>query len=106
MDGYRIRIADESDLVAAREAVTSLSSDPALSLSVEELRTEPVEGEPERLVEPVTAILVGAGVVALSQLVKEWWKRARGGLVIDLQPGAIDMFRRDRALEFGYVATV
>lgn len=106
MDQYRIRIADDDELVAVREAVEAAAHASDQPVTVEEVTEPPVPGEPERLVGAVTAVLVGAAVVALSHVVYEWWKKTRGGLVIDLRPGAADMFSRDRDLEFGYVATI
>lgn len=94
----RIRIESADELVAAREAAGP-------DIALREV-TEPVEGEPTTLVEPVTAILVGAAVVAVARIVKDWWSRLRGGLVVDLRPEATDMFYRDRDLEFGYIATI
>jgi hypothetical protein len=56
----------------------------------------------DTLVEPVTAVLIGAGVVAIAKLVWSWWDRRRGGLVIDQRPGATDTIRRDPDVPWGW----
>jgi hypothetical protein len=96
---YRIRIENDDELAAAREIAAYHR------VGLREV-TEPKEGQLAELVDPVTAVLIAAGVVAVAKLVKDWWSRLRGGLVIDLRPGAKDMFYRDRDVEFGYVMTI
>ena len=95
----RIRIDDNEDLEAARAAA---------DLHAVELRemTPPPSDELEEHIEAVTAVLIGAGVVAGVKFVMDWWDRRQGGLVIDLRPEALDMFYRDRDLTFGYVVTI
>jgi hypothetical protein len=55
--------------------------------------------------EPVTAILISGGVLALGKFALDWWDRLRGGLVIDLRPGAEDNLYRDRDVPVGFVVT-
>jgi hypothetical protein len=57
----------------------------------------------EAQVEPVSAILIGAGVVAAAKLVLDWWDKVRGGLVIDQRPGAEDLIYRDKDVPYGWV---
>ena len=54
----------------------------------------------------MTAVLIGAGVVAGIKLLMDWWGRRKGGLVIDLRPDAKDLFYRDDALDYEYVVTL
>ena len=49
--------------------------------------SSPRHSKPE-VIEPVSAILIGAGVVAGANFVLDWWDRRKGGLVINLRPDA------------------
>ena len=93
-----ISIDDDEDLVAARSAAEHQG------VSYQEVTGEP-SGDLEELVEPVTAVLIGAGVVAGVKMVMDWWERRKGGLVIDLRPDAKELIRRDRNLSYGFVVT-
>src|SRR5687767_306521 len=95
----RIKIEDNEDLVAAREAATSQG------IALREIPAEP-SGELEEQIEPITAVLIGTGVVVGVKMVMDWWERRKGGLVIDLRPDAKDLFYRDEALSYGYVVTL
>jgi hypothetical protein len=67
--------------------------------------TAPPSGGLEQQIEPVTAVLIGAGVVAGVKMVMDWWDRRKGGLVVDLRTDAPDMFYRDKDISYGYVVT-
>ena len=94
-----IRIDDDEDLAAAREAAERQG------VALEEV-TGPPSGGLDSQVDPVTAVLIGAGVVAGIKLLMDWWGRRKGGLVIDLRPDAKDLFYRDDALDYEYVVTL
>lgn len=95
----RLRVDDDDDLAAAYAA--SEGTD----VEVREVTAEP-SGGLEQQIEPVTAVLIGAGVVAATKMLMDWWDRRRGGLVIDLRPDEPDMFYRDPDIAYGYVVTI
>lgn len=95
----RLRVEDDDDLAAAYAASSSTD------VAVREVTAEP-SGGLEQQIEPVTAVLIGAGVVATAKMIMDWWDRRRGGLVIDLRPDQADMFYRDPDVAYGYVVTI
>ena len=97
--GIRIRIDDDEDLAVAREAAERQG------VGLVEV-TGPPSGGLDSQVDPVTAVLIGAGVVAGIKLLMDWWGRRKGGLVIDLRSDAKDLFYRDDALDYEYVVTL
>lgn len=94
----RIHIADEEDLIAARKAAA------AQGVAIEE-RTGPPSGDLDPQIEPVTTVLIAAGVIAGVKMLMDWWQRRRGGLVIDLRSDAKDTFYRDAALDYEQIVT-
>ncbi|HOC13957.1 MAG TPA: hypothetical protein PLL50_09485 [Propionicimonas sp.] len=99
VDRISIKIEDNDDLTAAYAAAS------ATGVPVQAV-TPPPSGDLEAQIEPVTAVLIGAGVVAAVKLILDWWERRKGGLVIDLRKDATDMFYRDKDLTYGFVATI
>lgn len=93
----RLRLEDEQELAAAMEVA---EQEPEVTAEVQAPETEPGA---EVLVEPVTAMLIGAGVLAAAKFLMDWWQKVRGGLVIDQRPGAKDDIYRDRDVPWGYV---
>ncbi|KQP49565.1 hypothetical protein [Pseudorhodoferax sp. Leaf274] len=93
----RLRTVDTADLDAAY----------GLADERPEVDLEASAGEPgggiEGQVEPITAVLVGAGVVAAAKFVLDWWDKRRGGLVIDQRPAARDQLYRDADVPYGVV---
>ena len=93
-----IRIDDEEDLAAALAA----SEKTGVPVQAE---TPPPSGGLQEAFEPVTAILIGAGVVAAAKMILDWWERRKGGLVIDLRKDVKDPLYRDRDVPFGFIVT-
>ena len=93
----RIRVAGDEDLEAA-ESIAGESTNLRMRASM----GAPSEGF-EGQVEPVTLILIAAGVTAVVKFVMDWWDRRRGGLVIDQRPGRADDIYRDPDVSFGFV---
>lgn len=93
----RIRVEEDEDYQVAQETGSAFPE-----VSVAASSGEP-SGEFEGQVEPITMVLIGAGVVAAVQFVMTWWEKRRGGLVIDQRPEAKDDVYRDRDLNYGYV---
>ncbi|MEE6272648.1 hypothetical protein V2J56_04715 [Georgenia sp. MJ206] len=93
----RLRIDGAEDLDAAHAAA---EAEPGISVSEE---FPPPSGSIEAQVEPVTAVLIAAGVAALAKFVLDWWEKRKGGLVIDQREGAEDEIHRDRDVPWGYV---
>lgn len=56
-----------------------------------------------QFVDPVTAVLVAAGVLAAAKFVMDWWERRKGGVVIDMRSDRSDNIYRDKDLPAGYV---
>lgn len=94
----RLRIDDEDDLNTALEVAERHGVD-ARAVSDE----QPGGVTKGQMIEPVTAILVGAAAVAIAKFVADWWDKRRGGLVIDQQPGAKDNIYRDAEVPYGFV---
>nr|WP_145549633.1 hypothetical protein [Variovorax boronicumulans] len=93
----RLRTQDTEDLDAAY----------ALADDRPEVDLEASAGEPgggiEGQVEPIAAVLIGAGVVAAVKFVLDWWDKRRGGLVIDQRATARDQLYRDPDVPYGVV---
>ena len=64
-----------------------------------------VVSEPE-IIEPITALLVAGGVFTAAKFIVDLIDRLRGGLLIDLRPGARSLVARDRAVPFGWAVVV
>jgi hypothetical protein len=93
----RIRIDDDEDLAAAQDLVDQY---PNLEMQASSGTPAPgVEGQ----IEPISAILIGAGVTLVVKFVTDWWEKRRGGLVIDEREGAEDEIYRDRDIPYGYI---
>lgn len=93
----RLRTVDTDDLDAAY----------GLAADRPEIDLEASAGEPgggiEGQVEPIGAVLIGAGVAAACRFVLDWWDKRRGGLVIDQRPSARDQLYRDADAPHGVV---
>jgi hypothetical protein len=94
----RIRVQDEKDLATAHELVGQYSD-----VEMEASSGPPGEGFSGQI-EPITAVVIGAGAALIAKFVADWWERLRGGLVIDLRDNAEDQIYRDRDMPYGYVA--
>lgn len=86
-----IRIRLEDELVntaqqAAREARVDIS----------------LEAKPEVL-DPFTVVVVGGGALLIGKFVVDLWDRLRGGMIIDLRPGASELVQRDSSIPAGFV---
>jgi hypothetical protein len=92
----RLKVLDEDDLITALDIADTAE------ISVE-ATTDTHTGQVAGQVEPVTAVLVAAGVTAAAKFIVDWWDRLRGGLVIDQRPGRQDDIYRDRDVPFGYI---
>ena len=92
----RLGLDDDEALAAALEVADAT---PSVTAEVESIPG----GEAGALVEPVTVMLIGAGVLAAAQFILGWWERVRGGLVIDQREGAERTVYRDRDVPWGYV---
>jgi hypothetical protein len=99
IQSLRVRADDPEDLEVAEEAAEGAD------LTYEVVEPERPSGAFEPQFEPVTALLIGGAVLAVGQFAMDWWERRRGGLVIDLRPGARDNLYRDRDVPRGFVVT-
>jgi hypothetical protein len=93
----RLRTVDTEDLDAAYGLADER---PEVDL---EASTGAPGGGIEGQVEPITAVLIGAGVVTAVKFVLDWWDKRRGGLVIDQRPSAKDQLYRDPDVPYGVV---
>lgn len=91
----RLEIQDVDDLSVAQEVAEASETD------IQETSGPPGSGS-ETLVGPITAVLIGAGVLATAKFLTDWWERRRGGLVINCTSGS-PVISRDGALDYGYV---
>jgi hypothetical protein len=93
-DDKSIRIGlYEEDLAAAQELARS---------GRVELQIEPQA----EILDPLTYILIGAGLVAAVKFTIDLVERIKGGVVIDLQPSAKSVIRRDRAIPYGWAVVM
>jgi hypothetical protein len=95
----RLRLDDDASLAAALEVAQEVPEASAEIVNAES------EGPAEQI-EPVTAILIGAAVLAAAKFIQNWWERARGGLVIDLRATATEQIYRTKKVPYGYVVTL
>jgi hypothetical protein len=93
----RLRVAEEADLEVAQR----------LAIEQPDLQVEATAGTPtgdvEGLIAPITAVLIGAAATAAAKFVTDWWEKRRGGLVVDMRPGAKDEIYRNGDVLYGYV---
>jgi hypothetical protein len=94
----RVRIDDEADYAAAVKAVAATAG--------VEINVVTESGEVELSLEPITAVLVGAGVLAAGKFITDLIDRLRGGVVIDRRSDSIDTLYRDRSLPYGWVVII
>lgn len=57
-------------------------------------------------IEPVTAVLIAAGVLALARFILDWFNDRKGGTVVDLRPGREDQVYRDKDLNYGWILVI
>ena len=93
----RIRIADDDDLAAAQSVAEQYPD-----VKVEATSGPPGQGV-QGQIEPISAILIGAGVAFIAKFVTDWWDKRRGGLVIDQRASAKDQIYRDNDVPYGYI---
>lgn len=55
------------------------------------------------VLDPITWVLLGGGVVALVKITSDLIERRRGGVIIDLRPGATRELRRSQDAPAGWV---
>ena len=84
---------DERDLGSAQDLARSLKVD---------LQIQPGA----QFLDPLTAILVAGGALLVATFVVELIDKARGGMIIDLDPDAEHLARRDRSVPAGWVVIV
>lgn len=100
-DGLRIRLDDDVDVDAARTAAATAG----LELEVEVPAAPPPDELDLEVLDPVTAVLIGGAAIAAGKFVLDWWERRKGGLIIDLRPGAEHEISRNPTVPGGYVLT-
>jgi hypothetical protein len=94
----RVGVEDNDDLSAAEDAAA------AIGVEITFVQAPPgPDIEPQ--IAPIVAVAIGAGALAGAKFIVDWWERRKGGLIIDLRPTALDTFRRDRNVPWGYVIT-
>lgn len=80
-------------------ALDVAEAEPTVTAEVE----SQANGDVTAMIEPVTAILIGVGVLAAAHFIMEWWDRLRGGLIIDQRDGADREVYRDADVPWGWV---
>jgi hypothetical protein len=60
-------------------------------------------GGPRKEFDTVRAILIGGGALAIAKFITEGWDRRKGGVVVDLRPGAEAEIRRSKDVPFGWI---
>jgi len=98
MTELRIRIDEAEDLARIQSWAAELDD------ATYEVVTE--EGEVGLAIEPVTAVLIAAGVAALAGFIRDWIISSKGGTVVDLTPDAKDKIYRDKALNYGWLMVI
>jgi hypothetical protein len=58
---------------------------------------------PQSEFDPVTAILIGGGALAIGRFVIGWLERRQGGVIVDLRTGAEAEIRRSKDVPFGWI---
>lgn len=95
--------------MANTRSISILLNDEDLGAAQELARTAGVDLQilpKPQVVEPVTAILVGGGIVLTVKFVADLIDRFRGGVVVDLRPDAQYFVRRDRSVPYGWAVIV
>ena len=93
----RLRVEEAADLEVAQSFA---NEQPDLQVeATTDARTRGIEGQ----IEPITAVLIAAGVTAVTKFVMDWWEKRSGGLVVDMRPEAKDQIYRDEAVPYGFV---
>lgn len=93
---FRVRLDDEESLAAALEAAEARGDVTAEVVSTER------HGMGSQI-EPVSAMLIGAGIIAAGKFIVDWWDKVRGGLVIDQRREADDLIYRDKDVPYGWL---
>src|SRR5215217_8221439 len=93
---------DESELKDAHELVKQVNGTFIESRTRDGKSVKAGGIKPE--FDPITAILIGGGALALGRFVIGWMDRLRGGVIIDQRAGAEAEIRRSKDLPFGWVA--
>lgn len=89
----RLRLEDDEIREAARRTATEHP----------EVRLPELQASEKTFVEPVSAMLIAAGIGAIVTFLMGLWDKIRGGLVIDQREDASDEIYRDRDVPFGYI---
>ena len=97
----RVKLFDDVERRQVYESVNASNAE------MTEQRARSADGGPEpEVIEPVTAMLIAGGVVAVAKFVSDWIERRRGGLVLDLRPGTEHEIRRDPEVPFGFIVVI
>lgn len=89
-----MRFGDPEDRQAAVEVFQSA---PDVTIETDRRGLQP------QAVDPVSAVLIAAGVLATAKFVADWWERRRGGLIIVLNRDSGPDISRHNSLPYGYV---
>lgn len=93
----RLRVEEAADLEVAQSF-----ADEQPDFQVEATGEAPAGGGGYEMIEPVSAVLIAAGVAVVAKFVMEWWDKRRGGLVVDMRPDAKDQIYRDKDVPYGF----
>lgn len=98
MTTLRMRIEEPEDLASVQSWASEHDD-----ATYEVLTTDEDEG---LAIEPVTAVLIGAGILALAGFVRNWIISQQGGTVVDMRPDATDQIYRDKDVNYGWLLVI
>ena len=93
MKQIRILFDNEQELADAKRT--------ALQLQVD-FQVEPKS----QFVDPVTAVLIGGGALLLGKFVVDLIEQIKGGVLVDLRPGAKALVTRTKEMPYGWVTVI
>jgi hypothetical protein len=84
---------DQGDLEAVQELARKAKAD---------LQVEPKS----QILDPISIILIGGGVIAVTKFTTDLIDKYRGGIIVDVRPSAAHLVSRDKSVPFGWALVI
>jgi hypothetical protein len=107
-----------SDIFAASAARISMTQEKSIQIAIDQGDLEAfqtlarhhkvdLEVEPKpQILDPISIILIGGGVIAVTKFTVDLIDKYRGGIIVDLRPSAKRLVSRDKSVPAGWALVV
>lgn len=96
-----LKLEDHAEIEYAIELLNAVDGTLVESRTADGKAVDTQKPRPE--FDPITALLIGGAALAIARFTVGWLERRRGGVVVDLRPGAESEIRRSTDLPYGWL---